>query len=247
MLVLKSPRPSRLRRAIVLASCISGAILAALAAAHTYSDFLETWRTPDIADRIYSSLDFVFAVLLLFFTCLSIAVELIWGKQSKGVFATSNSLAIKDEGKPARYYSRIDICALGLNGIRFEQKNGDFAVILAPGIGRKEIDAFLTELYALWWPGLTLPSVRAYLREPRPRNPVKLWAGIGTQLVVFALIGVAIVVDLRVLLIVAALVFAQAIYIFAVELPRMNKRHLERRFPLRQGYDRADLEEAMET
>lgn len=108
------------------------------------------------------------------------------------IIAGQRVLALRVAGRPALFVRRADCVAIAGNGGVLVLQDGRRINLEVDGANSESEDAFLRELYAVWWPEITLECIRQQLDACSPRRLVL--AVLGELALLFSVVGTALLV-----------------------------------------------------
>ena len=207
-------------------------VASALVGAYYVTELFRVWDHPDPWARVHV----IMCLLCSAIGTLSAGHQLTTDTPPGRIIATCNTLAFKMGGQPEAYFRRDDFVATAIDGSFLVLESGNFCPVFVPGAGRKKNDKFLEQLYAMWWPGVSLPNVRAYLEETDPPETAG-FAAFLLSFFLFLLCGIlAFTLRWKLLIIAGGLVSLYFVYWFATEARREQAARFERRYPLSPEY-----------
>lgn len=171
MIVLRSKPTSTAGRIFWMVCAVLAGMTLLLQGALQFGEILRNWDELEVGDLVSASFQVLFGILSISLAAREFIDRLYNGDSRQCVVATANTLAIKTHGKPIQLIKRDDIVALSTEGRVFIRYDDTAYLITVANTHIMEQDAFLNQLYALWWPGLRRDDVKAYLKQIQPAHP----------------------------------------------------------------------------
>lgn len=118
--------------------------------------------------RVFAGLELVLSLAALL--VLAVCLYLLFRRTNKRqrLIATPNTLSIQREGERATFINRHECASIADYGYTLILQDNRRIGIAAEGTTLESMEAFLESLYALWWPDITLVTVRKQLDDTRP-------------------------------------------------------------------------------
>ena len=172
MIVLRSKPRSGIGRYFFAAVSLLVGVSLLLQAALQFSTASDQWDDLDLDQRLLLIGQLVAGGLGIILAFREF-VQKVWGREPRQrLIASEDTFAIASQGRPMRYIKRRDIVALTGNGSSFVTVDGMVHTIPLFELTRKEIEDFLDQLYAHWWPGVVREDVMLYLKRTQPTHPL---------------------------------------------------------------------------
>lgn len=172
MIVLRSKPRSGIGRYFFAAISLLVGVSLLLQAALQFSTASDQWDDLDLDQRLLLIGKLVAGGLGIILAFREF-VQKVWGREPRQrLIASEDTFAIASQGRPTRYIKRRDIVALTGNGSSFVTVDGMVHTIPLFELTHKDIEGFLDQLYAHWWPGLTREEVILYLQRNQPTHPL---------------------------------------------------------------------------
>jgi len=235
MIILRAPKPSY----FWLGTWLAASILAELASLFfLIAGVVELWRVWDDPDP-WARANALLTVIGSLIGFMAIAFEIYRSlRPSREVIlmvASRRSLVVKRAGRPLDAYTPEDVAGFAPDGGAFILRDGTSLYIHVPNTRYEEREEFLKELYAQWWPDLTLEEVRSHLQSgASPNTPVLIAAFLWAMLILatILLFIIAVTVNASLHWIVGGMATGAVLLWFAVISPQIKKEQRENWYPL---------------
>ncbi len=198
MIVLRAPKTSYFWLGVKVAFCVVGAFLALGLSLLSFFVSGEGWSTRDPWDWFNVAFALLMGCLGLFSSIYPYYMSHVSRKTVRLVTATPRTLSLKCSGEPAIRYRPEDLVGVTADGTLLIHRDGTRVSLEVSGATRRDHEAFVRDLYALWWPELSLEEVRTYLRQfPSLFSPRRFLIFLCVQVVLLTAVFVVAIVTAK--------------------------------------------------